>query len=91
MAKQKHKTSAQIEAEKLASFAKAAKEREEKAAAYVARLSGLFVRFTFIREVKQRAGLDEKEANAAFEKAVKTGRIFEAKRRGDVVIWTCKK
>ena len=53
--------------------------------------SGLFVRFTFIREMKQRAGLEEKAANAAFEKAVKAGRIVEAKRRGEVILWAAKK
>lgn len=53
--------------------------------------SGLFVRFTFIREMKQRAGLDDKQANEAFEKAVRGGRIVEANRRGDVILWAAKK
>lgn len=53
--------------------------------------SGLFVRFTFIREMKQRSGMDDKQANAAFEKAVRAGRIVEAKRRGEVILWAAKK
>lgn len=71
-------------------MAKKAQIPPEQAEANVLK-SGPFVRFTFIREMKQRAGLDEKQAIAAFERAIRAGRVVEVGRRGEVVIWEAKK
>lgn len=63
-----------------------------KIAAYVASLSnvGRFVRFTFLREIKQAAGIDDARAISEFEKAVKGGKVKEAGRRGEVILYQFK-
>lgn len=87
--KSNHKPAPQTEAEK---SAKTEALQSAKIAAYVASLSkaGRFVRFTFIREIKQNAGIDDARAFAEFEKAVKGGKVREAgtNAAGDVKIYS---
>lgn len=70
----KRKTAAQLERE---ASNKAEKQREAVAdfLQYALPNLGKFVRFTFIREIKQRTGISQEQAEMEFEKAVNSGAI----------------
>lgn len=74
MKSSKRKAPAQIERE---AANKAKKEREAVAdfLQYSLPKLGKFVRFTFIREIKQRTGISQESAEMEFEKAVNSGAV----------------
>ena len=70
----KRKTAAQLERE---AANKAEKQREAVAdfLQYALPKLGKFVRFTFVREIKQRTSISQEAAEMEFEKAIESGAI----------------
>ncbi len=89
----KRKTPAQLERE---AANKAEKQREAVAdfMQYALPKLGKFVRFTFIREIKQRTGISQEAAEMEFEKAVNSGAVeflYLSVGVGGVAVYESKK
>lgn len=55
---------------------------------------GKFVRFTFVREIKQRTGIGQEAAEKEFDNALKSGRIellYHAGGDGGVAVYEARK
>lgn len=89
----KRKTSAQLERE---AVKQAEKQREEirDFLQYALPKLGKFVRFTFIREIKQRTGISQEQAEKEFEKAVNSGAVeflYFSGGAGGVAVYEARK
>ena len=89
----KRKTPAQIERE-AATKAEKQGEAVRHFLEYALPRLGKFVRFTFVREIKQRTGIGQEAAEKEFDNALKSGRIellYHAGGDGGVAVYEARK